>query len=76
MHYDPGLPVELSVDASPCGLGTVIMYVYPNGTRRPVAYTSRTLNEREKRYGQIDKEALAIMFGLNRFYLYLYGRHF
>ena len=75
-HYDPGLPVELSVDASPFGLGAVIMHVYPNGTQRPIAYGSRTLNEHEKRYGQIDKEALAIMFGLKRFHLYLYCRHF
>ena len=52
------------------------MHVYPNGTRRPIAYASRTLNEHEKRYGQIDKEALAIMFGLKRFHLYLYCRHF
>lgn len=37
---------------------------------------SRTLNEHEKRHRQIDKEALAIMFGLKRFHLYLYGRHF
>ena len=50
--------------------------MYPNGTRRPIAYASRTLNEHEKRYGQIDKEALAVMFGLKRFHLYLYGRHF
>ena len=75
-HYNPNLPVELAVDASPYGLGAVIMHELPNGDRRPIAYTSRTLNEHEKRYGQIDKEALAIMFGLNRFHLYLYGRHF
>ena len=75
-HYDPGLPVELSVVASPYGLGAVIMHVYPNEKRRPIAYPSRTLNEHEKRYGEIDKEALAIMFGLKRFHLYLYGRHF
>ena len=43
-HYDPGLPVECSVDASPYGLGAVIMHVYPNGTRRLIAYASRTLD--------------------------------
>ena len=75
-HYNPGLPVELSVDASPYRLGAVIMHVYPNGTRRPIAYGSQTLNEHETRYGQIDKEALAILFGLKRFHVYLYGRHF
>ena len=75
-HCNPGLPLELSVDASPYRLGAVIMHVYPNGTRRPIAYGSRTINEHKKRYGQIDKEALAIMFGLKRFHVYLYGRHF
>jgi len=74
-HYDPGLPVGLFVDASPYGLGAVIMHLYPNGTRRPIAYASRTLNEHEERYGQVNKEALAIIFGLKRFHLYLYGRH-
>ena len=64
--------MELSVDASPYGVGAVIMHVYLNGLRRPIAFASRTL----KRYGQIDKEALAIMSGLKRFHLYLYGRHF
>ena len=42
-HYDYKLLVELSVDASPYGLGAVIMHVYPNGNRRPIAYASRTL---------------------------------
>ena len=68
-QYNPSLTVELSVDASPYGLDAVIMHVYPNGTRRPIAYASRTLNEQDKRYGQIDKELLAIMFGLKRFHL-------
>ena len=75
-HYSPTLPMELSVDASPYGVGAVIMHVYPNGLRRPIAFASRPLNEHEKRYRQIDKEALAIMFGLKRFHLYLYGLHF
>ena len=52
------------------------MHMYPNGTRRPIAYASRTLNEHEKSYSHFDKEALAIMFALKRFHVYLYGRHF
>ena len=52
------------------------MHEFPNGERHLIAYASRTLNEHEKCYRQIDKEALAIMFGLKRFHLYLYGRHF
>ena len=68
--------MELSADASPYGLGAVIMDVYPSGTRRPIACASQTLNEHERRYGQIDKEALEINFGLKRLHVYLYGRHF
>ena len=37
-----------------------------NGFQLPIAYASRTLKEHEKRYAEIDKEALAIMFGLKR----------
>ena len=36
--------------------------MYLNGARRPIAFVSRTLNGHETCYGQIDKEALAIMF--------------
>ena len=68
--------MELSVEASPYGLGTAITHVYLNGTCHPTAYASQTLNELEKHYGEIDKEALAIMFGLKRLHEYLYGRHF
>lgn len=75
-HYNPSLLVELWSNAPQYGLGNVIMHVYPNGKRRPIAYASRTLDEHEKRYGQINKEALAIMFGFKRFHLYLYVRQF
>ena len=34
------------------------------------------LSTTEKRYAQLDKEGLAIIFGLKRFHQYLQGRHF
>ena len=42
--------MELSVDASPYGLGVDIMHVYSNGNRRPIAYASQTLNEHDKAF--------------------------
>ena len=72
VYYDPKLPAELSVDA----LGAIIMHVYPNENRRPIAYASPTLNKHDKRYREIHKITSAITFGPKRFHLYLYSRHF
>lgn len=47
-----------------------------DGIERPIAYASRSLTDCEKRYTQIDREALAIVFALDKFYMYLYGNKF
>ena len=74
--YNPNLPLKLDTDASSHGLGAVLSHVMPDGTERPVEYISRTLTSAEKNYSQIDKEATAIVWGVKRFHLYLYGRKF
>ena len=43
---------------------------------RVVQYASRSLTDPEKRYSQIELEALARDFGCKKFHLFLYGRHF
>lgn len=75
-HYDPTKPLTLATDASPYGIGAVLSHVMEDGSEKPVAYASHTLNDIEKRYSQLDKEALVIIFGVKRFHHYLYGRQF
>ena len=63
-HYDQTKPLVLAYDASPYGIGAVLSHTLPNGSERPIAYASRTLGPAEKCYSQLDKEGLAIVFGV------------
>ncbi|GBO24037.1 Transposon Tf2-8 polyprotein [Araneus ventricosus] len=76
VHYDPELPLTLASDASPVGVGCVLAHIYPDGSERPIAFTSKTLSKTEQKYSQIDKEALAIVWAVKKFHLYLKGRRF
>ena len=72
-HYDPILPIILAGDASAYGVGAVISHSYPDGLERPIAYASRTLSSVESKYAQVEKETLAMIFGLSKYHQYLYG---
>ena len=67
--FDERKPVRFSRDASPTGLGAVLLQ---GGF--PVAYASRSLTEAEPRYAKIDKELLAVQSSLERFNQYTYEK--
>ena len=64
MHFDPDLELILFCDAPNYGLGAVLSHKFPDGSERPVGFVSRTLSNAEKNYSQIEKEALALVFGV------------
>ena len=72
-HYDATKPLQLACDASPFGVGAVLSQYDDKGKERPVAFASRTLSAAEKIYAQIEREALALIYGVRKFHLYLYG---
>ncbi|XP_064396342.1 uncharacterized protein K02A2.6-like [Halichondria panicea] len=76
VRFDPTLPIVLACDASQYGIGAVLAHTMPDGSERPVGYVSRTLNDAEKNYAQLEKEGLALVFGVKKFYSYLFGHPF
>ncbi|XP_064111370.1 uncharacterized protein LOC135218851 [Macrobrachium nipponense] len=68
-YYDPNLDLVIQCDASQNGLGSVLLQC-----GKPIAFASCALSETEKRYAQIEKETLAIVFSLRKFHEYVYGR--
>ena len=65
----------LSCDVSPYGIGAVLSHQMSDGSDKSVAFESRTLAPAERNYAQI-KQGLAIIFGVNIFHKYVYGRDF
>ncbi|KAJ1096490.1 hypothetical protein NDU88_001630, partial [Pleurodeles waltl] len=73
-YFNPHRRTEVVVDASPVGLGAVLLQEQNPQEWVPVAYASRALSSVETRYAQIEREALAIRWACKHFHLYLYGQ--
>ena len=68
-------PFIVTTDASDYAIGAILSQGKIDEDL-PVAYALRLLNEAETRYATIEKELLAILFGVENFRPYLHGRKF
>lgn len=66
----------VTADASPVGLGAILAQYDSNGQIRVINYASKSLTDTETRYCQTEKEALALVWAVERFQRYLIGRSF
>ena len=64
--YNLEAKTKVCVDVSTFGLGAVLLQ-QQQSEWKPVAYASRTMSETKRRYSQIEKEALALVWACEKF---------
>ena len=70
-YFDPHKKTVLFVDASPAGLAAMLTQ-----SGKVISYASKALSSVQRRYSQIEREALAITWGCHHVRIYLLGSHF
>lgn len=74
-YYNENKPLVLVCNASLYGVGALLSHEEPDRQEVQISFVSRTLLMTERNYAQIDKEALAVIFGRKKFHQYLLGCH-
>ena len=72
-HFDPSQKTFIFVDAHRTDLSAILTQGKDIENTKPVAFASRATKDVERRYPQLDREALAIDFALRRYRNYLVG---
>ena len=66
-------PFKIQVDASQVGAGAVLLQTDDQEVDRPVSYFSKKFNQHQLNYSTIEKEALALVWALQHFNVYVGG---
>ena len=71
-----GRPFIVSTDASKYAIAGCLSQVDEKGNEHPVSYISRKLKDSEVNYSTVEKEALALIYCVKTWHIYLYGNTF
>lgn len=50
VHFNKNLPIKLVCDASSHGVGAAMFHLMPDGSERPIAFASKSLNKSQRNY--------------------------
>ncbi|GFX37509.1 retrovirus-related Pol polyprotein from transposon 17.6 [Trichonephila clavipes] len=70
---DANLPFQVHCDASDYGVGCCLTQQDTEGIYRLIAFASQKFNATQKNWASIEKEAWAVLYGLNKFDKWIYG---
>ena len=75
--YSPQLnkPFIVRTDASDSAIGASLSQLDEYGNERPIAFASCKLNDTQKRWSTIEREAYAVIYALKKFDVWIYGSH-
>ena len=73
-HYNAQSENIITTDASTKGLGATLWQKQKSGELEPIGFASRYLSDTEKKYAINELELLAVVWGLEHFRLYIYGK--
>ncbi|XP_055936891.1 uncharacterized protein LOC129966488 [Argiope bruennichi] len=66
-------PNKIHCDASDHGVGCCLTQQDADGSYKPIAFASLKFNAAQKNWASIEKEAWAVLYGLNKFDKWIYG---
>ena len=69
-YFDSSVETFIQTDASQRGLGAVLLQ-----QGQPVCYATKALTDTEKNYSNIEKDTLGVVWGLERFNYFIFGKH-
>ena len=76
VHFNPDHPTVLQTDASLYALGAVLSQIQPDGSERPVCFSSKTLDRAQQQYTTTERECLAVVWATEAHRTLLLGNPF